>query len=145
MRQSLTSCNLLGEMLVLLAINHLGFSRTIIKLSTESTEGHRRDYCVTRRALGSAIGAYALIRSQRVKTNFKGTSVFRFVSNIGDTYGSALLLHMLTSTVTLTLLAYQATKVGELHLPLARISCYMYKSYDTFTFGALHLSSESYS
>lgn len=36
---------------------------------------------------------------------------FRFVSNIGDTYGSALLLHMLTSTVTLTLLAYQATKV----------------------------------
>jgi hypothetical protein len=35
----------------------------------------------------------------------------RFVGNIGDTYGSALLLHMLTSTVTLTLLAYQATKV----------------------------------
>jgi gustatory receptor len=33
------------------------------------------------------------------------------VGNIGDTYGSALLMHMLTSTVTLTLLAYQATKV----------------------------------
>jgi gustatory receptor len=39
------------------------------------------------------------------------SSIFRFVGNIGDTYGSALLLHMLTSTVTLTLLAYQATKV----------------------------------
>ncbi|XP_023716643.1 odorant receptor coreceptor [Cryptotermes secundus] len=37
--------------------------------------------------------------------------VVRFVGNIGDTYGSALLLHMLTSTVTLTLLAYQATKI----------------------------------
>ncbi|KAF6216670.1 hypothetical protein GE061_001016 [Apolygus lucorum] len=37
--------------------------------------------------------------------------VVKFVSSIGDTYGSALLLHMLTSTVTLTLLAYQATKI----------------------------------
>jgi hypothetical protein len=34
------------------------------------------------------------------------------VANISDTYGAALLLHMLISTVTLTLLAYQATKVG---------------------------------
>jgi hypothetical protein len=41
------------------------------------------------------------------------SSIFRFVGNIGDTYGSALLLHMLTSTVTLTLLAYQATKVRK--------------------------------
>lgn len=37
--------------------------------------------------------------------------VVRFVGMIGDTYGGALLLHMLTSTITLTLLAYQATKV----------------------------------
>jgi len=33
------------------------------------------------------------------------------VSAIGDTYGLALLLHMLTSTIMLTLLAYQATKI----------------------------------
>lgn len=33
------------------------------------------------------------------------------VSAIGDTYGLALLLHMLTSTIKLTLLAYQATKI----------------------------------
>ncbi|KAL7038395.1 hypothetical protein ACKWTF_009568 [Chironomus riparius] len=37
--------------------------------------------------------------------------VVRFVSAIGDTYGLALLLHMLTSTIMLTLLAYQATKI----------------------------------
>ncbi|CAO1411939.1 unnamed protein product [Diamesa serratosioi] len=37
--------------------------------------------------------------------------VVRLVSAIGDTYGLALLLHMLTSTIKLTLLAYQATKI----------------------------------
>lgn len=35
----------------------------------------------------------------------------RLVSAIGETYGLALLLHMLTSTIMLTLLAYQATKI----------------------------------
>lgn len=35
----------------------------------------------------------------------------RLVAAIGDTYGAALLLHMLTSTIKLTLLAYQATKI----------------------------------
>lgn len=33
---------------------------------------------------------------------------------IGDAYGVALLLHMLTATIMLTLLAYQATKVNTL-------------------------------
>lgn len=37
----------------------------------------------------------------------------RLVTAIGDAYGIALLLHMLTSTVMLTLLAYQATKVNQ--------------------------------
>lgn len=36
----------------------------------------------------------------------------RLVTAIGDAYGIALLLHMLTTTITLTLLAYQATKVS---------------------------------
>lgn len=40
--------------------------------------------------------------------------IFRLVTAIGDAYGIALLLHMLTSTITLTLLAYQATKVSIL-------------------------------
>ncbi|CAD6996355.1 unnamed protein product [Ceratitis capitata] len=35
----------------------------------------------------------------------------KLVAAIGDTYGGALLLHMLTSTIMLTLLAYQATKI----------------------------------
>nr|AKC58535.1 odorant co-receptor [Anomala corpulenta] len=37
--------------------------------------------------------------------------VVRLVTAIGDAYGIALLLHMLTSTIMLTLLAYQATKI----------------------------------
>lgn len=40
----------------------------------------------------------------------------RLVSAIGDTYGVALLLHMLTSTICLTLLAYQATKVDGINV-----------------------------
>lgn len=35
----------------------------------------------------------------------------RLVAAIGEAYGVALLLHMLTSTIMLTLLAYQATKI----------------------------------
>lgn len=40
----------------------------------------------------------------------------RLVSAIGDTYGVALLLHMLTATICLTLLAYQATKVDGINV-----------------------------
>lgn len=40
----------------------------------------------------------------------------RLVSAIGDTYGAALLLHMLTSTICLTLLAYQATKIDGVNV-----------------------------
>lgn len=35
---------------------------------------------------------------------------------IGDTYGAALLLHMLTATICLTLLAYQATRIDSLNV-----------------------------
>lgn len=41
---------------------------------------------------------------------------FRLVTMIGDTYGAALLLHMLTSTICLTLLAYQATKIDGVNV-----------------------------
>lgn len=40
----------------------------------------------------------------------------RLVAAIGDTYGLALLLHMLTSTIMLTLLAYQATKIDGVNV-----------------------------
>nr|AJF23826.1 olfactory receptor Orco [Planotortrix octo] len=42
--------------------------------------------------------------------------VVRLVASIGDTYGTALLFHMLVSTITLTLLAYQATKIDGLNV-----------------------------
>nr|UEP53743.1 OR2 [Phthorimaea operculella] len=42
--------------------------------------------------------------------------VVRLVESIGDTYGTALLFHMLVSTITLTLLAYQATKIDGLNV-----------------------------
>nr|ARO70214.1 Odorant Receptor 2 [Dendrolimus punctatus] len=42
--------------------------------------------------------------------------VVRLVTSIGDTYGVALLFHMLVSTITLTLLAYQATKINGVNV-----------------------------
>lgn len=46
-----------------------------------------------------------------------GTSgICSLVAAIGDTYGAALLLHMLTSTICLTLLAYQATKINSVNV-----------------------------
>ncbi|XP_066148836.1 odorant receptor coreceptor [Euwallacea fornicatus] len=41
--------------------------------------------------------------------------VVRLVTAIGDAYGVALLLHMLTATIMLTLLAYQATKINGIN------------------------------
>ena len=43
-------------------------------------------------------------------------NIFRLVAAIGDAYGLALLLHMLTSTIMLTLLAYQATKIDQVNV-----------------------------
>nr|AGI62937.2 olfactory coreceptor [Macrocentrus cingulum] len=42
--------------------------------------------------------------------------VVRLVTAIGDAYGVALLFHMLITTISLTLLAYQATKVNGLNV-----------------------------
>lgn len=42
--------------------------------------------------------------------------IYSLVAAIGDTYGAALLLHMLTSTICLTLLAYQATKISGVNV-----------------------------
>ncbi|XP_049839717.1 odorant receptor coreceptor [Schistocerca gregaria] len=52
--------------------------------------------------------------------------VVRFVGNIGDAYGAALLLHMLTTTVTLTLLAYQATKIDSVDVYAASVLGYLF-------------------
>ncbi|GLV36822.1 Odorant receptor co-receptor [Carabus blaptoides fortunei] len=51
--------------------------------------------------------------------------VVRLVTAIGDAYGIALLLHMLTSTITLTLLAYQATKIDGVNVYAATVLGYL--------------------
>ncbi|XP_076288426.1 odorant receptor co-receptor [Lasioglossum baleicum] len=42
--------------------------------------------------------------------------IVRLVTAVGDAYGVALLLHMLATTITLTLLAYQATKINGINV-----------------------------
>nr|AIX97139.1 olfactory receptor 4 [Rhyzopertha dominica] len=52
--------------------------------------------------------------------------VVRLVTAIGDAYGIALLLHMLTSTIMLTLLAYQATKIDGVNTYAASVLGYLF-------------------
>ncbi|XP_015432571.1 PREDICTED: odorant receptor coreceptor [Dufourea novaeangliae] len=49
----------------------------------------------------------------------------RLVTAVGDAYGIALLLHMLATTVTLTLLAYQATKINGINVYSASVIGYL--------------------
>ncbi|XP_075218711.1 odorant receptor co-receptor [Lycorma delicatula] len=51
--------------------------------------------------------------------------VVKYVSSINDAYGAALLIHMLITTVTLTLLAYQATKIGNVDVYAATVIGYL--------------------
>ncbi|KAL0267300.1 UNVERIFIED_CONTAM: hypothetical protein PYX00_009613 [Menopon gallinae] len=61
--------------------------------------------------------------------------IVRYVTSIGDAYGVALLLHMLTSTITLTLLAYQATKIETFDLYAVTVIGYLfYTLAQVFTF-----------
>ncbi|XP_050459001.1 odorant receptor coreceptor [Cataglyphis hispanica] len=60
--------------------------------------------------------------------------IVRLVTAVGDAYGFALLLHMLTTTITLTLLAYQATKVNGINVYAASTIGYI-----LYTFGQVFL------
>ncbi|XP_054004546.1 odorant receptor coreceptor [Hylaeus anthracinus] len=51
--------------------------------------------------------------------------IVRLVTAVGDAYGVALLLHMLATTITLTLLAYQATKVSGVDTYAASVIGYL--------------------
>ncbi|KAK0085908.1 hypothetical protein PV325_004248 [Microctonus aethiopoides] len=55
--------------------------------------------------------------------------VVRLVTAIGDAYGVALLFHMLVTTITLTLLAYQATKVNGINVYAASTIGYLLYSF----------------
>ncbi|XP_039298659.1 odorant receptor coreceptor [Nilaparvata lugens] len=52
--------------------------------------------------------------------------VVKYVSSINDAYGAALLIHMLITTVTLTLLAYQATKINNVDVYAATVIGYLF-------------------
>jgi 7tm Odorant receptor len=57
------------------------------------------------------------------------------VTGIGDTYGAALLMHMLTATINLTLLAYQATKISGINVyGLSVIGYLVYSLMQVFLF-----------
>ena len=59
----------------------------------------------------------------------------RLVAAIAETYGLALLLHMLTSTIMLTLLAYQATKIDGVNVyALSVIGYLLYALAQVFLF-----------
>ncbi|CAH1380122.1 hypothetical protein MTP99_004056 [Tenebrio molitor] len=68
--------------------------------------------------VGGGVGPNGLTKKQELMVRSaikywveRHKHVVRLVTAIGDAYGVALLLHMLTSTIMLTLLAYQATKI----------------------------------
>lgn len=71
-----------------------------------------------------------------INTNIQPICIlYRLVSAIGDTYGAALLLHMLTSTICLTLLAYQATKIDGVNVyALSTIGYLVYSLGQVFHF-----------
>ncbi|KAF0749570.1 odorant receptor coreceptor, partial [Aphis craccivora] len=61
--------------------------------------------------------------------------VVKYVSLITDCYGSALLFHMLVSTVILTILAYQATKINGVNVfAFSTIGYLMYSFAQIFMF-----------
>lgn len=67
----------------------------------------------------------------------------RLVTAIGDAYGVALLLHMLTTTITLTLLAYQATKVIYIYIISRHKAKYIIKLKKDSTILSVNINKEN--
>ncbi|KAG8224783.1 Odorant receptor co-receptor [Ladona fulva] len=55
----------------------------------------------------------------------KHKHIVRFVDCIEDSYGMALLIHMLTSTITLTLLSYEATNISSVDMHALTVITYL--------------------
>ncbi|GLH08977.1 Odorant receptor coreceptor [Gryllus bimaculatus] len=89
-------------------------------VTIRSIYSNQRDFSGFQRG-GGGVGPNGLSKKQEVLVR----SAIKFVGNIGDAYGSALLLHMLTSTVTLTLLAYQATKISAVDVYACSVLGYL--------------------
>nr|QXE93250.1 odorant receptor 24 [Eucryptorrhynchus brandti] len=81
---------------------------------------------------GGGVGPNGLTRKQELMVRSaikywveRHKHVVRLVTAIGDAYGVALLLHMLTATIMLTLLAYEATKINGVNVYAATTLGYL--------------------
>nr|XP_031838998.1 odorant receptor coreceptor isoform X3 [Nomia melanderi] len=96
---------------------------------------NRQDFTSTFRAnaaVNGTVGPNGLTKNQEmlVRSAIKywverHKHIVRLVTAVGDAYGVALLLHMLTTTITLTLLAYQATKINGINTYSASVIGYL--------------------
>ncbi|XP_044582337.1 odorant receptor coreceptor [Cotesia glomerata] len=98
---------------------------------------NRQDFTATFRGTGGTqytggVGPNQLTKKQEmlVRSAIKywverHKHIVRLVTAIGDAYGVALLFHMLITTITLTLLAYQATKVNGINVYAASTIGYL--------------------
>ncbi|XP_050548961.1 odorant receptor coreceptor [Daktulosphaira vitifoliae] len=123
--------------------------------SAKSIEGFEQDY---KTSYTNEITEYGNLTKRNTETNGKGPNnltsnqevlvrsaikywverhkhVVKYVGLITDCYGSALLMHMLVSTVILTILAYQATKINGINVfALSTIGYILYSFAHIFMF-----------
>ncbi|CAK9805537.1 Odorant receptor coreceptor [Anthophora plagiata] len=111
-------------------------SDNMLDMDLRGIYNNRADYTTTFRAtagttFNGGVGPNGLTQKQEmlVRSAIKywverHKHIVRLVTAVGDAYGVALLLHMLTTTITLTLLAYQATKSSS--VMEAAYSCHWY-------------------
>ncbi|XP_012253637.2 odorant receptor coreceptor [Athalia rosae] len=109
----------------------------LLDLDLRGIYSNRQDFTATFKSSGGitfngGVGPNGLTKKQEmlVRSAIKywverHKHVVRLVTSIGDAYGVALLFHMLVSTVTLTLLAYQATKVHGINVYAASVIGYL--------------------
>ncbi|XP_012273699.1 odorant receptor coreceptor [Orussus abietinus] len=112
-------------------------SDNMLDLDLRGIYSNRQDFTATFRptagmTFNGGVGPNGLTKKQEmlVRSAIKywverHKHVVRLVTAIGDAYGVALLLHMLTTTITLTLLAYQATKVNSVDVYAATVIGYL--------------------
>ncbi|XP_011498430.1 PREDICTED: odorant receptor coreceptor [Ceratosolen solmsi marchali] len=114
-----------------------GNGDNIVDVDVRGIYSNRQDFTATFRptagtTFNGGVGPNGLSKKQEmlVRSAIKywverHKHVVRLVTSIGDAYGIALLLHMLATTITLTLLAYQATKVNGVNVYAATVVGYL--------------------
>ncbi|XP_046737795.1 odorant receptor coreceptor isoform X1 [Diprion similis] len=96
----------------------------VLDMDLRGIYSNRQDFTATFRSttglgFSGGVGPNGLTKKQEILVRSaikywveRHKHVVRLVTAVGDTYGFALLIHMLIATITLTLLAYQATKIS---------------------------------